>query len=122
MRTLTVIAAASLAVACDSGGTSTREVRAAAIQQAKEKLRLPASAQLEATAWVGRSDEREEPVVCGTVSARGSGTRMRPQRFAASTDPINWLVFEDAHDPMTTAQPDKFPEWQRLCGRNGSPA
>ena len=118
-RTLAVVAAASLAVACERGGTSTREVRAAAIQHAKEKLRLPASAPLEATAWVGQTDEREGLVICGTVSGKGSGSGVRPQRFAATADPIRWLIFEDAHDPLVASQPDKFPEWQRLCPQEG---
>lgn len=114
-----MIAAASLAAACEGGGTSTREVKAAAIQHAKQELRLPASEPLEATAWVGQNDEREGLVICGTVSGKGSGSRVRPQRFAATADPIRWLIFEDAHDPMVASQPDKFPEWRRLCPQEG---
>lgn len=115
MRTLAAIAALSLVAGCESGGTSTREVKAAAIQHAKQKLRLTANTPLEATAWVGQNDEHEELVICGTVSDKGGGSRIRPQRFAATADPIRWLIFEDAHDPLITSQPDKFPEWQRLC-------
>lgn len=115
MRTLVAIAASLGLAACEDGGTSTSEMRAAAIEHARQELKLAANAPLEATVWVGAQQHEDQTVMCGTVSSSG-GTVMKPKRFAATGDPINWLIFEDAHDAMVTAQPDKFPEWQRLCG------
>ena len=118
MRTLLFVLAGASALAvsaCDSGGTSTREMEAAAIEQAREKLNLPADALLEAKVWVGQPFDGET-VMCGTVSDTSAGSAVRPQRFAATPEPLRWLVFEDAHDPMSRSQPDKFIEWASVCG------
>lgn len=101
--------------ACGQGGTSTAEVRSAAIDRAREELRIGGDIPLEATVWVGQPHEGEV-TVCGTVSSTGAA-RVRPQRFAATTSPIRWLIFEDAHASTVPSQPDKFPEWSRICGR-----
>ena len=115
-RSFTVFAVTASLCGCESGGTSTREIEAAAVQRARQQLRLPASAPLEAKVWVGSEEFDDQPVLCGTVSGAGSSKgRVRPQRFAATGDPINWLVFEDAHAPIVRSQPDKFQEWGRLC-------
>lgn len=117
MRVYCSLAAAAhliLLAGCDSGGTTTREVRQAAIERARQEFQLPADAPLEASVWAGQPRDGET-IVCGTVSGGGSA-EFRPQRFAASTAPLEWLIFEDAHDAMVQADPDKFPEWSALCG------
>lgn len=126
MRTTASIAAALGAAAtlglaaCEQGGTSTAEMKTAAIEHARQELGLAANVPLNATVWVGPEQHREQAVLCGTVSDETPGTRVPPKRFAATGDPIEWLIFEDAHDAMIPAQPDKFPEWGRLCGRGRS--
>lgn len=117
MRTITVSLASLLTLAgCGGGGMSTEEVREAAIERARAELGVSAEAPLEANVWTG-GEYDGDVVVCGTVSDRSAGASAVPQRFAASTDPFRWLVFEGAHDPMVTPQPDKFPEWTTLCGQ-----
>lgn len=117
MRMPTVILAVGLVVSgCADGGMSTEEVRQAAIERAREELGVPTATPLEATVWTGGEHEGDV-VVCGTVSDRSAGTTAVPQRFAASTDPFRWLVFERAHDPLIASGPDKFPEWVVLCGQ-----
>lgn len=109
-------AAAVVLASCEGGGTSTAEMEAAAIEHARQELGLAADVPLQSTVWAGQGEDREEVVLCGTVSDQRPGTTVPPKRFAATGDPIRWLVFEDAHDAMVTAQPNKFPEWERLCG------
>ena len=120
MRALALLAAILGLVACESGGTSTAEMRTAAVEHARQQLGLGADVPLQATVWVGPEQHQEQTVLCGTVSDSSPGTRVPPKRFAATGDPVRWLIFEDAHGPMVTAQPDKFPEWQRLCGSDKS--
>jgi hypothetical protein len=108
--------AALLLAGCNAGGTSTQEVRRAAIEHARQQLKLPADTPLEARAWVGQPHDGEL-TVCGTVSGQSGSSAVPPQRFAAATEPIEWLLFEPAHDPMVRSQPDKFREWSQLCGR-----
>jgi hypothetical protein len=108
--------AALLLVGCNSADTSTKEVRRAAIEHARQQLKLPADAPLEARVWVGQPHEGEL-TVCGTVSGQSGSSAVTPQRFAAAIDPIEWLVFEPAHEPMVRSQPDKFLEWPQLCGQ-----
>ena len=118
MRTITFSLTALLTLAgCGGGGMTTEDVREAAIDRAREELGVAADTPLEATVWIGGEYEGDV-VVCGTVSDRTAGASGSvPQRFAASTDPFRWLVFEGAHDPVVTTQPDKFPEWATLCAR-----
>ena len=115
IQQLMIIAPLLAAAGCETGGSSTEDVRQAAIEHARAELGLAADAPLEATVWAGQEYEGEI-TVCGTVSG-GNGAAVAPQRFAASTDPIDWLIFEDAHNPIVTSQPDKFPEWSQLCGQ-----
>ena len=121
MRTLVFYAAALGLAACESGGTSTLEMRMGAIEHTRQELKLGADVPLQATVWVGPQQHQNQTVMCGTVSDSRAGTAMSPKRFAAVGDPMKWLVFEDAHDAMVTAQPNKFPEWQQLCG-SGQPS
>lgn len=116
MRTPIWLVASLSIAACERGGTSVLEMEAAAKDHTRQELGLAADVPLQATVWVGRGDEKEETVLCGTVRDERQGTPVRPKRFAATGDPIRWLIFEDAHAPMTRSQPDKFPEWQQLCG------
>ncbi len=116
MRALVMLTASLGLAACDDGGTSTADMRAAAIEYTREELKLAPAVPLEAKVWVGPERHDDKIVLCGTVSDVTPNSRMPPKRFAATGDPINWLVFEDAHDAMVSAQPDKFPEWQELCG------
>ena len=110
------VAICAILSGCEEGGTSTIELRQAAIDKARQELGLAADVQLEATTWAGAEHE-DQVALCGTVSGTGNGGQVQPQRFAATGDPIRWLVFEDAHDPLLTSQPDKFPEWERLCAK-----
>ena len=116
ITTISITALLTLA-ACAGEGMSTEEVREAAIERARAELGVPADAPLEAEVWTG-GEYDGDVVVCGTVSDRTSGSTAVPQRFAASTDPFEWLVFEGAHDPVVASQPDKFPEWATLCGQH----
>ena len=116
MRTLGIFAASLSLAACESGGTSTSEMETAAIEHARQELRLSAEVPLQARVWVGSQQHEDQIVMCGTVSDSRTGTAVPPKRFAATGDPIKWLVFEDAHDAMVIARPDVFPEWERLCG------
>lgn len=110
-----LIIAAVVLAGCESGGTTTEEARAAAIKKARQELGLSSAVPLEATTWVGLEDYDGKPVICGTVSGKGSGTTIQPQRFAGIGEPVRWLVFEDAHDALLASRPDKFVEWQRVC-------
>lgn len=121
MRALLMTVAGLGVAACEGGGTSTSEMRTAAIEHARQELNLAADVPLQATVWVGPQQHQDQTVMCGTISDSRSGTAMSPKRFAATGDPVKWLIFEDAHDAMVTAQPDKFPEWQQLCG-SGQPS
>lgn len=118
--TIRIISLSALAclwlTSCDDGGTSTRDMGAAAVEQARPRLNLGKDVPLEATVWIGKEDYDGQVVFCGAVSARSTNTRVAAQRFAATGDPIQWLIFEDAHDALITSQPDKFAEWQTLCG------
>lgn len=101
--------------ACDSGGMSTTEVRQAAIERARQQLALGPDNKLEARVWTGRPRD-DEITYCGTVSSEGSAApQIPPQRFAARGDPLQFLVFENAHAPMVTSEPDKFVSWEQLC-------
>jgi hypothetical protein len=122
MRSIQVVlAAASLTTlaACDQSGTSTEDVKEAAAERAREQLGLPADAPLETSVWTGEPFAGEL-TVCGTVSSAGA-QQIRPQRFIATTDPLRWQVFEDAHSPMIPSQPGKFPEWSQTCGAGAQP-
>ena len=111
----TYLAAIALALAaCEQGGTSTLEIKAAAEQRAREELKLPTSTPLESSVWVGSEEYDGATVLCGTVSG-GADSSVTPKRFAATGGPINWLVFEDAHNPVGP-QGEKFQDWSRFCG------
>lgn len=117
MRTLVLVAAGLCLAACnDSGGTSTAEMKTAAIEYTREQLKLGAQVPLDAKVWVGQEHHDDQLVMCGTVRDTTPASRVPPKRFAATGDPIRWLVFEDAHDAMVISQPDKFKEWLQLCG------
>lgn len=122
MRRLLLLSVILGLAACEDGGTSAAEMEAAAIDKARQELRLAADAPLQAKVWVGAEEHEGETVLCGTVSDPNPGTRIPPKRFAATGDPIRWLIFEDAHSPMVRTQGDKFPEWGRLCGGNQATA
>lgn len=96
---------------------TTEEVRQAAIDRARQEFGVSGDAPVEASVWAGEQ-RGGETIVCGTVSG-GDSAQFRPQRFAASSDPIRWLIFEDAHDAMVRPDPNKFPEWSALCGTGG---
>lgn len=115
----TIVAATALALAaCSQDGTSTSEMRAAAEQRARQALNLPAEVALKSTVWIGHEEYVGASVMCGTVAGSGEGAPVRPQRFAATGDPIEWLVFEDAHDPMIATRSEKLPDWARYCGKS----
>ena len=100
--------------ACD-GGVSTQEVEQAAVDRAREQLGLDRETQLESRVWTGKQHEGEL-TYCGSVSSAESATAPIPaQRFVARGDPLEFLVFESAHEPMVTSQPDKFASWEQLC-------
>lgn len=117
MRSIFIVAGLSALIACDSAGTSTAEIKAAAEQRARQQLKLPADTALHSTVWVGHEQYEGATVLCGTVSGEGQGTSVKPQRFAAIGDPVQWLAFEDAHDPMIGTRSEKFPDWGRYCGK-----
>ena len=120
MRIPLMLAAALAVAACDPGGTSSAEMEAAAVERARSELGLAGDVPLEAEVWVGREQHEGQTVLCGTVSGSGPDKSVRPKRFAATGDPVDWLIFEDAHASMVPSQPDKFPEWRHLCGTDGS--
>lgn len=91
---------------------SSDEVRQAAIERARSEFGLPPQAPVSARVWVGREYDGDISI-CGTVST-DSG-QMPPKRFMASTEPFEWLLFEDAHDPMYKAVPPASPSWQAHC-------
>lgn len=107
----TVLMLIVLLSGCDTGGASTTDVRQAAIDEARDKLGLAANVPVEARVWTG-TEYDGEPSVCGTVSSADS--QMPPQRFLARLEPLEWLVFENAHSPMRGDQ-NKFPSWQKYC-------
>ena len=100
--------------ACGGGALSTKDMEQAAKDKARQQLHLAADVPLEAKVWVGQPKDGHT-VYCGTVSDTSSGTSVTPQRFAATPDPLRWLVFEPAHEPMLPAQPDKYAAWGNLC-------
>ncbi len=112
--TYIMLAAASSLGGCETGGTSTTEMKAAAIERARQEAGLAANVPLEATVWTGVGQHDDQIVLCGTVSGESGATRIA-KRFAATGVPIRWLAFEDAHDPMIRSQPNKFIEWQQVC-------
>lgn len=119
IKVIATVAALGVAAACGKDGASTEEVRVAAIEKARAELGIAADIPLDATVWTGQPFN-DQLTVCGTVSSSGA-QQMRAQRFIATTDPLEWQVFEDAHSPMIPSQPGKFPEWSRICGASGQP-
>ena len=113
------LALVALLAGCNSGAMTTEEIKAAATDRARQELDLAANAPLEATVWTG-SEYDGEASVCGTVSSNTG--QVPPQRFMARMEPFEWLVFEGAHDPMTSAQPDKFPSWEQYCSSGAGTA
>jgi hypothetical protein len=111
-----LLSATALAVAaCDSGGVSTAEMQTAAVERARQQLSLPSDTPLETQVWAGQ-EYRGDLVYCGTVSGQGQGLQITPQRFAATTEPLRWLVFEDSHNPLRSTGGDQVPDWVNLCG------
>jgi hypothetical protein len=100
--------------ACGGGALSTKDMEQAAKEKARADLHLAADTPLEAKVWVGQPKDGQT-VYCGTVSDTTSGTMVPPQRFAATPEPLRWLVFEPAHEPMIASQPDKYAAWGNLC-------
>ena len=123
----TLVAAAGLCLALPACGSeaeiSTAEARSAAEQRVREKYGLPPQAPLSTEIFVGEPRDGE-PVLCGTTRpGEGAGQSFPPQRFVAATDPARWLVFEQANDPVRTAQPNMFLEWGTHCaGEEGDNA
>ena len=112
---LVPMAAMASLSACGDDGKSTREMEQAAMERTREELGLQSDAPLEATVWVGKEYEGNV-LLCGTVSSmRGSTSPIAPQRFAASTEPVRFHVFEEAHSPMVRSEPDKFISWEAYC-------
>lgn len=105
-----------LLTACRGNAASVTDIKAAAAERARERLELSTDTPLASTVWAGGREHEGEQVICGTVSDPAPGSRVRPQRFAATDRPLRWLVFEDAHDPMTVSRGEKFPDWVLYCG------
>ena len=103
---------AALLAGCEQPGTSSDDVRTAAINKARNEFRIPDDADLNVVVWTGFEYDGA-PSVCGTISS--NSTAMPPQRYLARLEPFEWLVFEDAHDRMIKSQPGKFPNWERYC-------
>lgn len=102
-------------LAACSAAVSTQDVERAAMDRARQQLGLEAGTNLDAKVWTGKEHDGDL-TYCGTVSSQeGAARAIPPQRFAASGDPLEFLVFEDAHAPMVTSQPDKFVSWEQLC-------
>lgn len=103
--------------ACETGGTSTKEMERAAMDRTRQKLGLAASTPLEAKVWTGEPFDGQV-TLCGTVSSAGDATAaIPPQRFAATGHPVIFLVFEPAHQAMRSSQPDMFQSWAKLCAK-----
>jgi len=115
MRHLPIVTMATMILAACAQGPSTDELKTAATERAAQELRVPASS-LESTVWVGNGERDGKTVLCGTVSDKTPGSSVSPKRFAATSEPLHWLVFEDAHDPIVASNPNKFAEWGQLCG------
>lgn len=106
----------ALLVACDSGGLTTREMQAAAVDRARQQFNLSADAAMEAQVWAGKTWD-DQVVLCGTVTGRNGGAQVPAQRFAATEgDPVRWLIFENAHAPLADTGGDRVPDWVDLCG------
>jgi hypothetical protein len=116
---LCVAAIAGLS-ACGDEAVSTREIEQAAIERARQELRLPAGTALTATVWTG-AERDGELTYCGSVGSGPGATPIQPQRFAAHGDPIEFFIFENAHDADPASQPGKFESWSAVCG-NAQPA
>lgn len=101
--------------ACDQGGKSTREMERTAVDRARQELSLAPDVPLEATVWVGKPVDGEI-TFCGTVSSpEKAASPIVPQRFAATSDPLQFQVFEPAHDRFVRSRPDMFRSWAELC-------
>ena len=118
MRTgLTILSLASCFSlgACGSEGVSTREVEKAAIERARQELRLRDDVPLKATVWTGRESDGQL-TYCGSVSSEdGASAPIRPQQFAAHGDPLTFFIFGDAHQTDPRSEPGKFENWTALC-------
>ena len=111
-----LVAASAALSACGDEAVSTREIEQAAIERARQELRLPASTPLKATVWTG-AERDGELSYCGFVSSQvGAATPIPPQQFAAHGDPVEFFIFERAHDVDVTSQPGKFESWTATCG------
>lgn len=107
--------AALVVTACDSGGTSSKEMERVAMDRARQELGLAANVPLESRVWTGRPHEGEV-TLCGTVSsADGASKPIVPQRFVATGDPAKFLVFEPAHQQMVQSEMNMFESWASLC-------
>ena len=107
--------------ACGSGALTSEEIQQAAIERARTELGLPADTPLEAEIWASEGD-REDVIFCGTISGQGEGSQVTPQRFAATaTEPIRWIVFEEAHNPLLDTGEDRVPDWVNLCEPGNDP-
>lgn len=105
---------ALLASACCEVGVSTHEIEQAAVDRARSQLGVGKDQPMEATVWIG--EERDGQIsYCGSVRAREK-LNMRPQRFLAHVDPIEFVIFENAHDPDFRSQPGMFENWTAVCG------
>ena len=101
--------------ACGEDGMSSREMEQAAIDRARQELKLAADVPLEATVWTGKPVDGEV-TYCGTVSSpKHSAVPVVPQRFAALSDPLRFELFEPAHEQIVQSRPDMFRSWAELC-------
>lgn len=111
----TLITALSTAACGTDDGATFRELERAAVERARQELKLPASTPLESTVWTGRAADGQL-TFCGSVSSpEGSASPIRPQQFAAHDDPIRFIIFGPAHQADPRAHPGKFENWAALC-------
>lgn len=108
------VALGAALAACGGDGASTREMQAAAVERTRAELGLSVQVPLEAKVWTGKTHD-DELTYCGTVSSSREGVAVPPQRFVATADPIEFLVFENAHARMVQTGEDKFVSWAALC-------
>ena len=112
---LGICAAAGIIAGCGSDGVSTREVEQAAMERTRQELGLQNDVPLVATVWTGREADGQM-TYCGSVSSQeGATNAIRPQQFAARGEPLNFFIFEDAHQRDARSQPGKFENWAALC-------
>lgn len=114
-RTVTIAGLAGLLAACGGAGVTTDEVEAAAQERARSEMGLAASTELRTEVWTG-GEWDGDLVVCGTVAGQGEQLASGSKRFAAKTEPLTFLIFEDLDNPIINTGGDEVPDWIALCG------